>query len=565
MKSGAAILIESLKDEGVEIIFGYPGGSVLPIYDELYHANLKHILVRHEQAAIHAADGYARASGKVGVCLATSGPGACNLISGLATSNMDSTPVVALTGQVPTGLLGNDAFQESDITGITMPITKHNYLVKNAKDIKITVRSAFYIAGTGRNGPVLVDLPKDVLTGRVADSEIDRSEPELRGYKPTLKGHPRQIKKALNAICEAKQPLIYAGGGVITAGASEELVKLAELFCLPVTTTLMGLGAIPTDHPLNLGMLGMHGTEYANYAVSGCDLLIAVGARFDDRVTGKLSHFANHAKIIHIDIDPAEIGKNVPVDIPIVGDAKSVLTDMIGMVEKTGCFCEPWLDQVKAWRKNHPLRQITDGKLHPQYIIRKLSEILDGGGIIVSEVGQNQMWAAQHYSFKNPRQWISSGGLGTMGFGFPAAIGAWFAKPEETIVVIAGDGSFQMNIQELATVAQYNIPVKIIILNNMYLGMVRQWQELFYEKRYSYTEMPSVNFVGIAKAYGIEGMQIDSVENVEEALQTAINYDGPYLLDFRIEREENVFPMVPAGAAISDMIGKHIPNEGEEQ
>jgi acetolactate synthase-1/2/3 large subunit len=564
MKTGAAILIESLKEEGVEIIFGYPGGSVLPIYDELYDAELTHILVRHEQAAVHAADGYARASGRVGVCLSTSGPGACNLISGIATANMDSVPIVALTGQVPTGMLGNDAFQESDITGITLPITKHNYLVKDARDIKMTVKAAFYIAGTGRNGPVLIDLPKDVLTAKVAAEEVLSGEPELRGYKPTLKGHSKQIKKALELIYNAKKPVIYAGGGVIAAGASEEMVRLAELFCLPVTTTLMGLGAIPAVHPLNLGMLGMHGTEYANYAVSESDLLIAIGARFDDRVTGKLSHFATHAKIIHIDIDPAEIGKNVNPDVPIVGDAKSVLADMICLAEKKGCISEPWLEQVKLWRKNHPLRVVNDGKVHPQNIIRKLSELLDGGGIIVSEVGQNQMWAAQHYGFKKPRQWISSGGLGTMGYGFPAAIGAWFAKPDETVVVIAGDGSFQMNIQELATVAQYKVPVKIVILNNMYLGMVRQWQELFYDRRYSYTELPSVDFVGIAKAYGIEGMRVDSVDQIDEALQTALDYDGPYLLDFQIERGENVYPMVPAGAAISEMIGKHNHNGGSD-
>lgn len=564
MKTGAKILIESLKEEGAEIIFGYPGGSVLPIYDELYDADLKHILVRHEQAAVHAADGYARASGKVGVCLSTSGPGACNLISGIATANMDSVPVVALTGQVPTQMLGNDAFQESDITGITMPVTKHNYLVKSAKEIKLTVKSAFLIAGTGRKGPVLIDLPKDVLTDKVNEADVITKEPELRGYRPKIKGHSKQIKKAVDLICEAKKPVIYAGGGVISSGASDELLSFSNMFCIPVTTTMMGLGALPADHPLNLGMLGMHGTEYANYAITECDLLIAIGARFDDRVTGKLSEFAPNAKIIHIDIDPAEIGKNKNPDVPIVGDAKSVLSDLILIAKDKRCSCDPWLKKVRLWQENHPLRLDMDGKLHPQYIIKKLSEILNGEGIIVSEVGQNQMWAAQYYGFKRPRQWISSGGLGTMGFGFPAAIGAHYAKPSETVCVIAGDGSFQMNIQELGTVAQYNIPVKIVILNNMYLGMVRQWQELFYDKRYSYTELPPVDFVEIAKAYGISGQRIDNAEDVEDALRTAINYDGPYLLDFRIEREENVFPMVPAGAAISEMIGKHNPN-GEER
>ncbi|WP_209690873.1 biosynthetic-type acetolactate synthase large subunit [Methanomicrobium sp. W14] len=563
MKTGAALLIDSLKEEGVKVIFGYPGGSVLPVYDELYDSDLRHILVRHEQAAVHAADGYARASGKVGVCLSTSGPGACNLVSGIATANMDSVPVVALTGQVPTGMLGNDAFQESDITGITMPVTKHNYLVKDAKEIKRVVSSAFHIAGTGRKGPVLIDLPKDVLTQAVDPKDVLSKDAELRGYKPTLKGHSRQIKKALDMIYEAKKPLVYAGGGVISSGASEELKEFAELFCIPVTTTLMGLGAIPCDHPLNLGMLGMHGTEYANYAVTECDLLIAVGARFDDRVTGNIKYFAPNAKIIHMDIDPAEIGKNVCPDVPIVGDAKLVLSELCKMAEKKGCFCEPWVKQVKTWRENHPLAIADDGKLHPQYVIRKLSEILDSGGIIVSEVGQNQMWAAQHYGFRRPRQWISSGGLGTMGFGFPAAIGACFAKPGETVVVIAGDGSFQMNIQELGTVAQYEVPLKMVILDNMYLGMVRQWQELFYDRRYSYTELPPVDFVGIAKAYGIKGMLVDSVKEVEPALRKAVDYEGPYLLDFRIEREENVFPMVPAGAAISEMIGKHCKNAGE--
>ncbi|UUX91131.1 biosynthetic-type acetolactate synthase large subunit [Methanoplanus endosymbiosus] len=564
MKTGAQILIESLKDEGTDIIFGYPGGSVLPIYDVLYDSGIKHILVRHEQAAVHAADGYARASGKTGVCLATSGPGACNLISGIATANMDSVPVIALTGQVPTGMLGNDAFQESDITGITMPVTKHNYLVNDAGNIRRIVREAFFIAGTGRKGPVLIDLPKDVQTGQVDESENLKTEINLRGYKPTFRGHPKQIKSAIKLIAEAKRPIVYAGGGVIASDSSAELIQLAEMLDLPVTTTMMGLGAIPAHHPLNLGMLGMHGTEAANYAVTECDLLIAVGARFDDRVTGKIELFAPNAKVIHIDVDPAEIGKNKAVDVPIVGDAGEVLREMINLSETLDIKKkDPWLVKIENWRENHMMKYRDDKELHPQYIIEQLSGILEGEGIIVSEVGQNQMWAAQYYGFKSPRQWISSGGLGTMGYGFPAAIGAQFAKPDETVVLIAGDGSFQMNIQELGTVSQYNVPVKILILNNMYLGMVRQWQELFYERRYSYTELPQVDFVGIAAAYGIPGLKVEDKDDVEAALKKAMETDGPFLIDFRIEREENVFPMVPAGAAISDMIGCHIPDKEE--
>lgn len=562
MKTGARILIESLKEQGVDIIFGYPGGSVLPIYDELYDADIRHILVRHEQAAVHAADGYARVSGRVGVCLSTSGPGACNLVSGIATANMDSVPVVALTGQVPTPMLGNDAFQESDITGITMPVTKHNFLVNETVRIPQVIAEAFYIAGTGRMGPVLVDLPKDVLTDAVNADDILPGVPDLKGYKPTYHGHPRQIKKALELLRESKKPVIYAGGGVIAADASEALCRFAEEMEIPVTTTMMGLGSIPADHPLNLGMLGMHGTKYANYAVTGCDLLFSVGVRFDDRVTGKIDEFAPGAKIIHIDIDPAEIGKNKAVDVPIVGDAKVVLGDMLDkLTPEDRIIRTGWLEEVGKWKSDHPLTHGNGNGLRPQQIIHEISDLLDGGGIIVSEVGQNQMWAAQHYGFKKPRQWISSGGLGTMGYGFPAAIGAWFASPRETVVLIAGDGSFQMNIQELGTVSQYNVPVKMMILNNMYLGMVRQWQELFYEKRYSYTELPSVDFVGIAKAYGIPGRVVDSAEDVVSALKESFETDGPFLIDFRIEREENVFPMVPAGAAIKDMIGEHVGKE----
>ncbi len=556
MKTGARTLIEALQREGVDTIFGYPGGSVLPIYDELYDSSIRHILVRHEQAAAHAADGYARASGRVGVCLATSGPGACNLVTGIATAYMDSVPVVAFTGQVPTGMLGNDAFQESDITGITMPVTKHNYLVKDAGDLDRVVQEAFYIARTGRPGPVLVDLPKDVTNGPVKNGPPLSGKVSLRGYQPTYEGHTRQIDKALDLIVEAGRPLIYAGGGVVHSGASAELLEFAEAAAIPVTTTLMGLGAVPGDHPLALGMLGMHGTQTANYAVTECDLLIAIGARFDDRVTGKIETFAPGAAVIHIDIDPAEIGKNKVVDVPIVGDTKAVLQAFLQRMKKRG-DTEDWMARIGAWKAQYPLSYRDDDRLRPQYIIRELSDILQGEGVITSEVGQNQMWAALYYCFKKPRTWITSGGLGTMGYGFPAAIGAHFARPDLPVVDIAGDGSFQMNIQELGTVAHYKIPVKVVILNNMYLGMVRQWQELFYDRRYAYTELPPVDFVGIANAYGVEGIMVDEKEDVREALETALSTDGPYVLDFRIEREENVFPMVPAGAAINEMIGVH--------
>ncbi len=477
MKTGAKLLVESLQREGTDTLFGYPGGSVLPIYDELYDSPLRHILVRHEQAAAHAADGYARASGRVGVCLATSGPGACNLVTGIATAYMDSVPVVAITGQVPTTMLGNDAFQESDIQGITMPITKHNYLVKDTSDIPRVVKEAFYIAGTGRPGPVLIDLPKDVNTRSVKEPVVP-DKVILRGYNPTYKGHKRQIDKAIELIMAAERPLIYAGGGVIISNASPQLIAFVSGHGIPVTTTLMGIGCIPGDHPLNLGMLGMHGTEYANFAVTECDLLIAIGARFDDRVTGKIETFAPHAKVIHIDIDPAEIGKNKHVDVPIVGDIKAVLTDMMaGLAKKNAC--EAWQKKIKHWRQHHPLRfGKENGCLHPQFILQQMNELLQGDAVIVSEVGQNQMWTAQYFCFRYPRTWITSGGLGTMGYGFPAAIGAHFARPDLPVFDVAGDGSIQMNIQEMGTVAQYKIPVKIAILNNMYLGMVRQWQEL---------------------------------------------------------------------------------------
>lgn len=562
MKTGARILIESLEEQGVSTIFGYPGAAVLPIYDVLYDSDIRHILVRHEQAAIHAADGYARVSGKTGVCLATSGPGACNLVTGLATAYMDSIPVVAITGQVSTMLLGNDVFQESDITGITMPVTKHNYLVRDIKDLKRIIREAFSIAGTGRKGPVLVDIPKDVSTAEIHDEDGSHHQIRIRGYRPTYQGHGRQIQRALDLLRASRRPVVYAGGGVISSEASGELIAFAERMDMPVVTTLMGLGSIPTEHPLNLGM---HGTEYANYAVTDSDLLFSIGVRFDDRATGDLTRFAPNAKIIHIDIDPAEIGKNRAADVPIVGDAKIILTELLKKIPDT-CQHQKWLEKVREWRRNHPLRYKEDGNLRPQQVIRVLSGILGTRGVIVSEVGQNQMWTAQYFRFSRPRQWISSGGLGTMGFGLPAAMGAWYACPGEQIILIAGDGSIQMNIQELGTIAQYRIPVKIVILNNCFLGMVRQWQELFLERRYSYTELPEVAFEKIALAYGIEAETVKKAEEVEEAIRRALDHHGPYLLDIRVEREENVFPMVPAGAAVNEMIGEeHLVHEEDEK
>ncbi len=554
--TGAKVLIEGLLRQGTKTIFGYPGGVVLPIYDVLYDSPLEHILVRHEQAAAHAADGYARASGKVGVCLATSGPGACNLVTGIATAYMDSIPLVALTGQVPTNLLGNDAFQESDIHGITMPVTKHNYLVKRASDLPQVLAEAFYIASTGRPGPVLVDIPKDVSTGELPDDIEFPETVSLRGYQPTIRGHPRQIEKAVELLVRAERPLLYAGGGVILSGADKELTALAERLGAPVTTTLMGLGGIRGDHPLNLGMLGMHGTAYANYAVTECDLLVAIGARFDDRVTGRIETFAPHAQIIHIDIDPAEIGKNKPVDVPIVGDVRHVLEQLLHRLPSSPKTAR-WLERVNGWRATHPLVVPENGLLHPQGVVRTLSELLKGEGVVVSEVGQNQMWAAQHFCFKKPRSWITSGGLGTMGYGLPAAMGVCYARPGEQVFLIAGDGSLQMNIQEFGTIAHNRIPVRVVVLNNGYLGMVRQWQELFFDRRYSYTELPPVDFVGIANAYGIDGVRVDDPAEVRAALEAARDHDGPFVVDVRIEREENVFPMVPAGAAINEMIGGH--------
>jgi acetolactate synthase-1/2/3 large subunit len=549
---GARAVMESLYCEDVEVLFGYPGGQVLPLYDELYDADIRHILVRHEQAAAHAADGFARATGKVGVCLATSGPGATNLVTGIATAYMDSVPMVAITGQVPRSLIGNDAFQEANITGITLPITKHNYLVQDTNDIPKIFKEAFYIARTGRPGPVLIDIPKDTQI-----EAIDFEYPEkieLRGYKPTYAGNEQQIKKAAALILKAEKPILYVGGGIIFSDATEELRALAETIMSPVTTTLMGMGAFPSAHPLSVGMLGMHGTRYANYAVQESDLIIAIGVRFDDRVTGKISAFAPNAKIIHIDIDPAEIGKNVRVDVPIVGDAKNVLKTLLKYVKLEQVRTDAWNKKITAWKKEFPLTYKKDNLLRPQFVVEQISEICPDA-IVVTEVGQNQMWAAQFFNYRNPRTFISSGGLGTMGYGFPAAMGAKVGKPESTVIDIAGDGSFQMNSQELATVVQNDIPVIVAILNNGFLGMVRQWQELFFNRRYSETCLEcSVDFVKLAEAYGALGLRATKKNDVKDVIDEAVKSGRPTIIDFVVEKEENVSPMVPAGAAINEIL-----------
>ncbi len=548
---GAKIFADCLRKEGVEVLFGYPGGTVIDIFDELSRSPLKFILTRHEQAAAHAADGYARATGKVGVCLATSGPGATNLVTGIATAYMDSIPLVAFTGQVPTAMIGNDAFQEADIVGITRPITKHNYLVTDVDDLARTIKEAFHLASTGRPGPVLIDLPKDV---QQADSK--RGYPkkaELRGYNPVYLGHPQQIKKLAQAIERAQKPLLYVGGGAIASGAAKELRELVAKTGIPVTTTLLALGIFPETDKHSLKMLGMHGTQYANYAVMDSDLLIAVGARFDDRITGKIEEFAPAAKIAHIDIDPTSLRKNVRVDIPVVGDVKLVLKELNKIVKRGKCG--PWLKQIAKWKKENPLQYKNDSRLRPQYVIEQIYEVTGGKAIISTEVGQNQMWAAQYYKYTKPRTFLPSGGLGTMGYGFPAAIGAQIGCPNQLVFDIAGDGSIQMNIQELATAVNNCLPVKVVILNNGYLGMVRQWQELFYEKRYSCTELVgNPDFVKLAEAYGAHGIRVTEKKKVRAALEKAIKTPGPVFLDFHVEREENVFPMVPAGVSLRQMI-----------
>jgi len=557
--TGAQMLIKCLKKEGVDIIFGFPGGVVIPIYDALYDSDIRHILVRHEQGAAHAADGYARVTGKTGVCLATSGPGATNLITGIANAYMDSVPVVAITGQVSTSVIGTDAFQEADITGITAPITKHNYLIKDARDIPETVKEAFYIASTGRPGPVLIDVPVDVSKALI-DENI-KAGLNLEGYKPTYKGNLRQVLSAVKRIMESKKPVIFAGGGIVSSNASAELFEFAKLTGIAVITTLMGKGVFPETEESSLGMAGMHGTKYANLTFTETDLIIAVGVRFDDRVTGKLSEFARNADIIHIDIDPAEIGKNVKADIPIVGDAKSVLADLSEKYRQLAGVSgveahKKWLEKVLKCKKENPLRYSSSSEgLKPQYIIEKIYDITKGDAVIVTEVGQNQMWSAQYYKSTKPRTFISSGGLGTMGFGFPAAMGAKIGHPDRTVIDIAGDGSIQMNVQELATAVINKIPVKVMILNNGYLGMVRQWQEFFWNKRYSHTCIKgSVDFVKLAEAYGAVGLKVTEESEVEPAIKKALATDNVVLVDFSIEREENVYPMVPAGHPIDEML-----------
>ncbi len=557
--TGAQIFLKCLEREEVKHIFGYPGGVVLDIYDELTRTpQIQHILVRHEQAAVHAADGYARASRKVGVALVTSGPGATNTVTGIASAYMDSIPIVVFTGQVPTALIGNDAFQEVDIVGITRPCTKHNYLVKDINQLAHTIHEAFHIARSGRPGPVLVDLPKDVMQASIVPKFPESIK--IKSYNPTYHANPRQVKRALDLVLTAKKPVLYTGGGIVLSDASEELTKFAEALQIPVTSTLMGLGGFPGDHPLWMGMLGMHGTYCANMAVSKADVLIAVGARFDDRVTGKLTEFAPYAKIIHVDIDPSSISKNVKVDIPIVGDCLDTLQQLNGLLSEMPArnwseAREPWLKTVADWEREHPLTYIwSDTVIKPQYVIEKLWELTKGDAFITTEVGQNQMWAAQFYKFKKPRRLMTSGGLGVMGYGFPAAMGVQVAQPDAIVIDIAGDGSIQMNIQELITVVENNLPVKIAILNNTFLGMVRQWQQLFYERRYSSTPMGAPDFVKLAEAYGAVGLRATKPEEVVPVIQEALNTPKPVIMDFRVEPEECVMPMVPAGKAMHEML-----------
>ena len=550
-RTGARILIDALLREGVDTIFGIPGGVVIPIFDVLYDSEIRVVLARHEQGAGHMADGYARAGGRVGVCLATSGPGATNLVTAIATANFDSVPMVALTGQVKTRLIGNDAFQEADITGITRTVTKHNYLVRDVADLGRIIHEAFHIAGTGRPGPVLVDLPLDVTMAEW-DGELS-DQMNLPGYRPNYEGNPRQVRFAAEAINEARQPVLYVGGGAVISACSGELLELAHKAQIPVTTTLLALGAYPASDPLWMGMLGMHGTPTANFGIMESDLIIAVGARFDDRITGRLDCFAPNAKIIHIDIDPSSISKNIRVDIPVVGDARRILKDLLPHVAQ--CDRSDWTSKIAAWREEHPMSYDREG-LNPQYVVEQICEATRGDAIITTEVGQNQMWAAQFYGFERPRRFLTSGGLGTMGYGMPAALGAQAAMPDAVVFDIAGDGSIQMNIQELSTAVEYKLPVNIAILNNGYLGMVRQWQELFWGKRYSSTHLAPGNpdFVKLAEAYGARGIRVTKPEDVRPALDDAIAHPGPVVLDFMVNPEENVFPMVPTGQALDKMI-----------
>ena len=560
MIRGARILMETLKRLGVTDIFGYPGGAVIPIYNEIYDfEGINHYLARHEQGAAHEADGYARASGKCGVCLATSGPGATNLVTGIMTAHMDSIPLLAITGQVASHLLGKDAFQESDIIGITMPVTKNNYLVKDIREIASTVKEAYYLATTGRPGPVLVDITRDAQLAEISYEEFEAifNEPiSLEGYDPNYIGHPKQIKKAIELLKEAKRPLIVAGHGVLLSGATEELYKLATTCQIPVTNTLLGLGSFPGEHQLSLGMLGMHGTVYANYATNEADVVLALGIRFDDRIAGVPKEFCKDATIIHVDIDPAEIGKNKRIDVPIVGDLKHVLNEMNH--ELTPQTHEDWLERIREWREEYPIRvRPHEGdSLLPQKVIYEIDNILKGNAIVVTDVGQHQMWTSQFITFSKPNTIITSGGAGTMGFGLPAAIGAQVAAPDKKVVLITGDGGLQMNSQELLLLKAYNIPVKVVIINNGFLGMVRQWQELFNQHRYSFVDL-SINpdFETLAKAYGVQGVTLSTIEELRSQLRDLILSDEPVVINCVVEKEENVFPMIPAGCSAKDMIG----------
>jgi acetolactate synthase-1/2/3 large subunit len=556
--TGAQILMEVLKEESVESIFGYPGGAIIDIYDELAKTDIDHVLVRHEQAAVHSADGYARASGQVGVCLVTSGPGVTNTVTGIASAYMDSVPIVILSGQVPKALIGNDAFQEVDIVGITRPCTKHNYLVMSIDELASTVKEAFHLARSGRPGPILVDIPKDI-TKETAEYSPGKAV-KLKSYNPTYNPNMKQLKKIVALIENTERPMIFAGGGVILSKASDQLTELARKTRIPVTTSLMGLGAFPETDPLSLGMIGMHGTYRANMGTSACDLLIAVGVRFDDRVTGKTDAFCSQAQIVHIDIDPTSIRKNIPVTVPVVGDCKISLEHLNQFVDQVdlGNLDEkrkPWFDQIEEWKNTNTLAYEQKEAIKPQFVVEKLYELTKGQAIITTEVGQNQMWAAQYYQFDQPNHFITSGGLGAMGFGLPAAIGAQVACPDAIVVDIAGDSSIQMNIQEMATAVQSSLPVKIVILNNGYMGMVRQWQELFYGKRYVSTCMDCApDFVKLAEAYGAVGLRATKPEEVESVLAEGLKIPGPVIMDFVVEKDEGVYPMVPAGAAITDML-----------
>ena len=556
--TGAQIMMEVLKEERVETIFGFPGGVVIDIFDELAKTDIRRVLVRHEQGAVHAADGYARASGKTGVCLVTSGPGATNTVTGIATAYMDSIPLVVFTGQVPTQLIGNDAFQEVDIVGITRPCTKHNYLVQSAESFPRIIKEAFYLARSGRPGPVLVDIPKDITKETFDYTPIKKVR--LKSYNPTYNPNMKQLRKAVDLIKESERPVIFAGGGIILSRASAELTEFARKARIPVTTSLMGLGAFPGTDPLWLGMIGMHGTYRANMSTGACDLIISIGVRFDDRVTGKTDAFASQAKIVHIDIDPTSIRKNIPVTIPIVGDCKTSLRILNELVDQAGPEeiagdREKWFAQIEEWRSTMPLAYKQEDTIKPQFVIEKLYELTKGEAIITTEVGQNQMWAAQYYHFNQPNHFITSGGLGTMGFGLPAAIGAQIACPDKLVIDIAGDGSIQMNIQEMATAVQCCLPVKVAILNNAYLGMVRQWQELFYDKRYVCTDMNCApDFVKLAEAFGAVGLRATKPEEVEAVLKEGLSVPQPVIMDFRVDREEGVYPMVPAGAPITEML-----------